>query len=254
MTGIAVEDTATSVWIDPSWLSWNRHAQGSVHQPEDTAFKLYEMHQHACDRLEGNPSEFARVDAITTLRRTVGQRVKALKDIYQLRSLPTGTKPKYDLELLEYFGIIRPFMLKRLIDIRNMVEHQDTSPPPTDECLMFADLVWYFLRSTDGLVQDQLTSMMFVPPDSSYPSWDEWYPAIMLNFKAFSGPLRIVAGLSPSSSINEARANWMKIEPTEISSYIGHEPPRLLVEGSIQGTDEQMKLMYELYFRCSHFR
>jgi hypothetical protein len=41
-------------------------------------------------------------------------RVKELKEIYQLRELPTGAKPKGDLEPLEYFGIIRPFMLRRL--------------------------------------------------------------------------------------------------------------------------------------------
>jgi len=119
----------------------------------DGITRLYEIHQHACDRLANDPNEFDRVDAITALRRVVGKRVKELKEIYQLRELPTGAKPKGDLELLEYFGIIRPFMLRRLIDIRNFVEHQDSSPPPASECLMFADLVWYFLRSTDGLAK-----------------------------------------------------------------------------------------------------
>jgi hypothetical protein len=162
------------VWIDPSWLSWEYRALQSVPEestsfdpsdtitsPSEATARLYDIHQHACDRLEGEPSRDDRGDTIIALRRVVGRRVKELTEIYELRKLPTGVKPKYDLELLEYFGIIRPFMLKRLIDLRNSVEHEDSSPPPTDECLMFVDLVWYFLRSTDKLVHGRVEEIDF---------------------------------------------------------------------------------------------
>lgn len=167
-----MEHSVRPVWIDPSWLSWKSFAEessswGSVAEestgddPSDTTAKLYEIHQHACDRLSSDPNEFDRVDAIITLRRVVAQRVKALKEKYRLRELPTGQKPRGDLELLSYFGIIRPFMLRRLVDIRNIVEHQAASPPLTDECLMFADLVWYFLRSTDKLIRSRVEGIRF---------------------------------------------------------------------------------------------
>jgi hypothetical protein len=250
-----MEHAIRPVWIDPSWLSWKQHIEATAHRPKDTAFRPYEVHQHASDRLEGNPSEFARVDAITTLRRAVGLRVKALKEIYQLRQLPTGAKPKYDLELLEYFGVIRPFMLKRLIDIRNMVEHQDSSPPPTDECLMFADLVWYFLRSTDGLIQGQVEEIWFVPPEIVPEATRAFYPVVTLYFREpFNLLPKAEAWLNPSSFSYEHRANWTKIESTGVTDYKETAPPRVKIEGKMHGTDEQMKLMYELYFRCSHFR
>jgi hypothetical protein len=128
------------------------------------AGRPHEIHQHARDRLAGDPNDFDRVDAIMALRRAVGQRVRMLNDIYQLRELPIGTKPRGDLELLSCFGIVRPFMLRRLIDIRNIVEYQDSSPPPVEECLMFADLVWYFLRSTDEVIRLQVETILYGTP------------------------------------------------------------------------------------------
>ena len=147
--------TVKEVWVDPSWLSWVQYPESTHHHPKESVFRPYEIHQHACDILAGDPNRDQRGDAIRALRRAVGMRLKELKEIYQLRELPTGMRSLKDLELLESFGIIRPFMLMRLIDLRNSVEHEDSIPPPTDECLMFADLVWYFLRSTDGLIRGQ---------------------------------------------------------------------------------------------------
>jgi hypothetical protein len=106
-----MKDSVRPVWVDPSWLSWEAWGARVGNVLNDANLRPYEVHQHACEILASNPNEFHRVDAITTLRRVVGRRVKELKEIYQLRELPTGTKPKYDLELLEYFGIIRPFMV-----------------------------------------------------------------------------------------------------------------------------------------------
>jgi hypothetical protein len=245
------------IWIDPSWLSWESYSTSS-HHLDDTSSRLYQVHQHASDRLTSDPNEFDRVDAITTLRRVVGRRVKALKEIYHLRELPIGTKPKYDLELLEYFGIIRPYMLKRLIDIRNIVEHQDSAPPPTDECLMFADLVWYFLRSTDGLVKRIVEELLFV--DSGMPISDR-APRTILRFrKPLSEPPGITAYLQPGDVAYEPRRNWIRIEATNIGPqdyyFDGEnrfvkeaEPIRMHFIGDIKGTTDQMRLIYELYFR-----
>jgi hypothetical protein len=177
-------------------------------------------------------------------------------DTYQLRKLQIGTKPKYDLELLQHFGIIRPFMLRRLIDLRNSVEHTDSSPPPTDECLMFADLVWYFLRSTDGLIGMQVERIFFYPPgtDISSPGVQ-----IVLDFceplnKPFDEPPNMGAWLDPSSLAYEPRKNWTRIASAKVTQHEEAEASRVSVSGRMGGPDEQMRRMYELYFSTSHFR
>jgi hypothetical protein len=259
VTGIAMEYAVRPVWIDPSWFSWQLASHEEMPYgrslPNDIA-RQYEIHEHACNRLVDDPSDFDRIDAIMTLRRTVGQRVRMLMDTYQLRKLQIGPKPKHDLELLSYLGIIRPFMLKRLIDIRNFVEHQDSSPPPTDECLMFADLVWYFLRSTDGLVELQLEQISFLSPDfKDIWSLDRHAHQIDLNFPdPFSEPPAIKAWLDLSSLTYEPRADWMKIESTKLIESKEYEPTQVTFTGRVNGTDAQMKSIYEIYFRFSHFR
>jgi hypothetical protein len=252
-----MEQAVRSVWIDPSWLSWEPLSYEAWGGPDPGAAttRPYEAHQHACNRLAREPNEFDRVDAISTLRRIVGRRVNEIKKTYHLRELSTGPKPKGDLELLEYFGIIRPFMLKRLVDIRNIVEHQDSIPPPTEECLMFADLVWYFLRSTDKLVHGFMSSLSFFPTipgqdiDDTGPLW------VRLVFRdAFTEPLEFHAQIDPASLTYEPQANWMRIEATEIIRLEQADPPRMRIwEGNMTATDEQMKHIYDVYFRISHF-
>jgi hypothetical protein len=164
-------------------------------------------------------------------------------------------------------------MLKRLIDIRNIVEHQDSSPPDIDECLMFADMVWYFLRSTDPIVRIQVDTLLFEPPGTGIDS-DDFHPEVELSFESgdFSKPSTIRAWLYASSLTYEHRNNWIRIENARIVNYprgnppqppssgekiiiikagIGpyEGPPRVSIYGELHGTDEQMKLIYDLYFR-----
>ena len=175
------------VWIDPSWLSWERLMEGRFVFSTDAVDRPYVIQQHACDRLVGDPSDLDRADAIIALRRAVDQRVQKLKEIYQIRKLRVTTpEAKGDLHLLSSFDIIRPFMVKRLIEIRNVVEHQDREPPPTAESLMFADLVWYFLRSTDSLVRGRVDQLLFYPPGSD-PFAREYNPSVSLFHPGRSG-------------------------------------------------------------------
>jgi hypothetical protein len=246
----------TEVWVDPSWLSWESVWRRREIVPDDGITRLYEIHQHSCDQLAGNPTEFNRVDAIMALRRVVARRVKALIDKYQLRKLATGAKPKYDLELLEYFGIIRPLMLRRLVEIRNIVEHEDSSPPNVDECLMFVDLIWYFLRSTDGLLKVQPDDITFRLPKVTPGSWQ----AISLEFhKAFSEP-EIFAFVRPALISYESREGWIRIEHAKAARYdegrkeadwigVKGEPAVMTVRGKVRGSEECMRAIYELYFR-----
>ena len=204
-------------------------------------------------------NNFDRVDAIMALRRAVGLRVKALMEKYKLRELPIGLKLK-DLELLSYFGLIRPFMLKRLIDLRNSVEHDNTSPPPTDDCLMFADLIWYFLRSTDRLVKSAPQGLQFwKEPDWRHYELDD-NARVWLRFSGpLSEPPEIQATLYEDYCAYEPKADWIRVEATKIEEYemLAHGgnkekdedwDPWMKVTGKISGTEEQMRLIYQAYF------
>ena len=45
---------------------------------------------------------------ITTLKRSVDNRLKLLNEIYKFRNIPINDKPSDILEIMGYLGIIRP--------------------------------------------------------------------------------------------------------------------------------------------------
>lgn len=252
MSDTTTDAVVKQVWFEPSWLFWDQMVDGRSLISNDANDRPYEIQQHASDRLTGDPGDLDRVDAITTLRRAVAYRVRVLKEIYELRKLPISPKPRYDLELLASFDIIRPFMLKRLIDIRNIVEHQDSKPPSTEECLMFADLVWYFLRSTDSLVRGRVTDLLFYPPGTD-PESRVFYPSVRIIFPDnFSAAPQVWAWLRPSGFSYQAVMGWIKVEVNEIINH-ENDDPRSQVMGKMLGTGEQMRLLYEAYFRHGNF-
>jgi hypothetical protein len=246
--------TVEQLWIEPSWLGWEQFTEGgSIFSNTSNITRPYEIQQHACDRLAGHPTELDRVDAITTLRRAVDHRVRSLKDIYDLRRLPVVPRPRYDLELLASFDIIRPFMLRQLIDIRNAVEHQDSAPPPLDTCLMFADLVWYFLRSTDSLVHGRAEHVLFYPPGTDIDC-GRYYPCVEIVFpEKFSELPKVSAWLNAPSFSCEENADWIKVEVNELTHHNDQDPPRSSIRGRIAGTGEQMTILYDTYFRRCRF-
>src|SRR5205823_12993181 len=116
--------TAMQIWLSPDVLNWI--CDGVSGDATDTAVRQrpLDMVMHADSRLAGDPDEFARADAITTLKRAVIQRTKVLNDIYRFRAIPIKDKPKDQLELMEWCGLIRSTMLTKLLELRNRLEHQ----------------------------------------------------------------------------------------------------------------------------------
>jgi hypothetical protein len=61
---------------------------------------------------------------------------------------------------------------------------------------MFADLVWYFLRSTDGLVHTKIEAIVFEPPGADIS--EEFSPSAEVTFKDLDEPPGLSIWLHPS--------------------------------------------------------
>lgn len=150
------------IWISPTCLNCELYDQGGNGTSKDEVKRAVDIWEHARSCLErDNPSEFDRSDSIGWLKRALNQRLKLIEYIYSLKKFALPTSPKGYLEYLETLNIVRPFMLKALMAVRNDIEHNDATPPDTERCLELLDLVWYFIRSTDGLVKAQKCSIVF---------------------------------------------------------------------------------------------
>lgn len=115
--------------------------------------RSYEIWGHANDLIEASEEEFFLSDGITNLKRSLNHRLQLIEKMYQFKKIDFANKPKGYLELLETYGLVRPYIMKELLKIRNGIEHYDEEPPNKLRCRELSDAVWYFLKSTDNIVQ-----------------------------------------------------------------------------------------------------
>jgi hypothetical protein len=71
------------------------------------------------------------------------------------------------LERLQEFGIVRSAIIKDLFEVRNVIEHEDGEPPALKQCRHYADVIWYFLKSTDNLVDIREDEIRFLHEDAT---------------------------------------------------------------------------------------
>jgi len=140
------------MFISNKILDWNLQIDSfHVH---DSEWKIpHEGWRHAENILKNDAEKYHRIDAIATLKRAIDYRVKDLGAKYNLKGIGPEWKKKNKYEILAHFNIIKPIMLKKLLVIRNRIEHEHSAPPSLEACLELSEFVWYFLKSTDSFSQ-----------------------------------------------------------------------------------------------------
>lgn len=228
-------------------------------------FRAYEIWEHADQLLQQTFNEFHLVDTITTLKRAVNNRLRLLNKLYKFKRIPIQEKPSDLLQTMHYLDIVRPIMVEKLIQIRNAVEHEDASPPDYEDCRVFSEFVWYFLRSTDNLVREIVITFNLYPAESDLSLYSvgcgmgieqEWNPTI--------------GGWVPSQLISDiTKDHWLRISGEKydrLSDYLSNSNetqsdeggeskenvPRSEVtyfRGKIRGPAESLKSLIHLYFK-----
>ncbi|MBC6451599.1 hypothetical protein [Actinokineospora xionganensis] len=140
---------AAPIHLDPIFLTWEQDAGSSEISDRQPTRRSYEMWRLAEAK--------TGLDTVLWLNRAVNLRMRLLTQRYNMRSILTDAPPK-DAEILARIGIIRPQMHRTLRDLHQALE---TSAEPTERLAEFVDAVWYFLRSTDNLMNLQRTDMAF---------------------------------------------------------------------------------------------
>ena len=192
-------------WLSPEILAWQ--ALSFVGDPpnEDLVSRSYAMLEHAEKLLQHPSSDLSLVDVVTTLRRAVDRRVRALHAVYSFRTIPVRDKPNDPLLLLEFFGIVRSRMFQKLVDIRNAVEHEDATPPDLETCKDFAEFTWYFLRSTDRILQNVTDGFELQPFGH-----DERYYSLRVTYGPENSWKPSVWGwIRPGMMIERPEAEWI---------------------------------------------
>lgn len=127
----------------------------------DDLVRAYDLWSHAQEVISNNESKLYLSDCIANLKRAINHRLQVIEKIYGISKLPISISSKKTLDRFEYLGLIRPAILNELIKVRNVIEHQYQEPPIKEKCLFYIDIVWYFLKSTDSLVDHIVKQVEF---------------------------------------------------------------------------------------------
>lgn len=113
--------------------------------------RAYDLWNHANNLIQNATTDFQLEDGIIDLKRALNHRLKLIEQLYGFKKNISAYKNIPYLEILEKLSIIKPSLLKKLLIIRNNIEHNDFSAPEQERCLELSDVVWYFLKSTDQM-------------------------------------------------------------------------------------------------------
>jgi hypothetical protein len=259
------------IWVTPDILKWPWLAATTTVYAEDGWRRPYSHWNHADQLLVNADSEFVRTDIITTLKRGIDHRVRALMGLYDLRGLPLRDKPSEQLELLGYVGLVRPRMVQRLLTIRNLVEHADAPPPSKEECEVFAEFAWYFIRSTDRVARASVDTIDVELGDINQHESLPYPYRIELALGPDVGWIPRVSGRFKKEWVSAtAQPGWLQTQASRIETGAeliaeargSHETDYRLVEvivdpsdtflkGELRGPGDSLLAMYRRYFELT---
>jgi len=152
-------------------------------------------------------------DAVVNLKRAIGIRTKHLEELYRFKLLFGDIEGA--LERLEVIGLVRPFLLRQLMSLRDDIEHRDADPPSPARCRELSDATWYFLRSTDIAAKTVPDGVQLNPPGGG-PKSDGNGPFFEVTTKGANPEWFGVRGWIPDSLMSAREEPlWLqlKVEP-----------------------------------------
>lgn len=203
-----------TLYISSEILKWETLISTTSSGDINNIKRPYEILYHSNNLIESGSTEFDLSDAIGNLKRALNHRLKAIESYYAFNSIKFPGKPKSHLETLELYGLARPYIIKKLMDIRNDIEHKDTKPPKKERCKELIDITWYFLKSTDRLVTSIPLDIELSPLNLPEKYWGSvgakrnwktlnlkgWFPSHYISRKPFEKSFRLNCSVTHDGS------------------------------------------------------
>ncbi|RSC92890.1 hypothetical protein [Tenacibaculum singaporense] len=202
------------MYITKEILNWN------IQQNDFTFYNRewntpYEGWNHAEKIISNHTSKYHRIDVIATLKRIIDYRVKDLSHKYNLKAINDDFKKKNNYERLAHLNIIRPIMLKKLLEVRNNVEHKHEQPPSLNICKELVEFVWYFLKSTDIFCHTVIDSYSL----DEDPNHDSKYGLLVTPKIKKNWEIELRGWLTESQYSNSKKDGFLKIQIIDKETY-----------------------------------
>ena len=122
-------------------------------------------------------------------------------------------KEKDFLGDLEYFEIIKTLTLNKYLNIRNLIEHENHSPPSVEDCLSLSEYIWNYIRSTVNIFNQFIETISFTSSSNSKILFEY---TIEEKKKAYIPHLYVTAFAGSSYISFVHKENAMKVEKIKL--------------------------------------
>ncbi|SDH60894.1 hypothetical protein SAMN05192558_12215 [Actinokineospora alba] len=226
---------AAPIFLDPIFLTWEQDAGASEvsdHQPTRRSYEMWRLAESKTG-----------LDTVLWLNRAVNLRMRLLTQRYNMRSILRDPPPQ-DTEILARIGIIRPHMHRALTELHRALE---VSPVPPEHCAELVDTVWYFLRSTDSLMNVQRTDMAFAHEQANRDGY------VSFEFGQYftkQSPSVAAWGILPLELVSQqATGDWISIDlKVKPRIQYGH----LYFEGILSPAENHIDSVWRAFFELDH--
>lgn len=172
--------------------SWNYTDCVSIKKGYDIINHAYELYKY--------DSNSYNEDIISNLRKALNLRTSDIKSRFGMEKIDTFKKNK-TFDNLERLGIVKSFLLKNLVELRNDIEYRGQQAPNHDKCKELTDIVWYFYRSTDAYVKMFSNKCLIEYKIDEIEYW------MMLTFDFDNHEFLKVCGRFPNGFVSEEKTN-----------------------------------------------
>lgn len=161
-------DIIDKVWIDPKIFETNTISSiknmGRINGLI-SAYKIWEEANDTILNCKGNKEKLNQ--GFLSLKRAFNVTSMELRKNLGIDNIKYNSKQKTKdlLGDLEYFEIIKTLTLNKYLNIRNLIEHEDHSPPSVEDCLSLSEYIWNYIRSTANIFNQFIEIISFT--DSS---------------------------------------------------------------------------------------
>lgn len=206
----------------------------------------YKRWNHLRDNLTSKASIYEMEDFIVGAKRLINHRTKKLFLLYGLKQNLIQNAKKGDFYILQELDIARPYLLNKLREIRNEIEHKFSLSVNLEACQDYLDICWYYLRSTDYFFTHPASQLVKLSSSRETSKSEIYYIRFDYKTKSLS-----FSGLIHREDITD-NSDQNSAEIDIISQEIVHRHQDILkVYGTVVGSEKVILNIFKNFFKIT---
>ena len=127
----------------------------------DSAYVIWQEANNTIELSDGNTEKLNQ--GFLSLKRAFNVASLELKKKIAIDKIKHSLKEKPNdfLGDLEYFQITKTLTLNKYLKLRNLIEHDNESPPSKEDCLSLSEYIWNYIRNVANILSNFIDHIEF---------------------------------------------------------------------------------------------